>query len=65
MQLNLNISYEEESIMNLAFIKALLIKHNIECLNINYIQKEAIHKQILEKLKKVDTTEKEGTLYEK
>lgn len=50
MDININLSYGEESIHNLAFIKALFIKHNIECLNINYSQKEILRKQILKEL---------------
>ena len=51
MDININISYGEESIHNLAFIKALFIKHDIESLNINYDQKEILRKQILKNLK--------------
>lgn len=40
MDININLSYGEESIHNLAFIKALFIKHNIESLNISYSKKK-------------------------
>ena len=44
--MNINFSYEEQSIHNLAFIKALFIKHKIESLNISHNQKEALLKDI-------------------
>ena len=50
MDININLQYGEESIHNIAFIKALLIKHNIEELNINYNQKEELRKQVLKEL---------------
>lgn len=46
MNMNINFSYEEQSIHNLAFIKALFIKHKIESLNISHNQKEALLKDI-------------------
>ena len=52
MNININLFYGEESIHNLAFIKALFIKRNIESLNISYSQKEILLKQILKELKK-------------
>lgn len=52
MDININISYGEDSIHNLAFIKALLIKFNIEKLNISYTQKEELRKQILKELER-------------
>lgn len=52
MDININLFYGEESIHNLAFIKALFIKRNIESLNISYSQKEILLKQILKELKK-------------
>lgn len=58
MDININLSYGEESIHNLAFIKALFIKHNIEVLNINYNQKEALKKQILKELERLEITGK-------
>lgn len=58
MDININLSYGDESIHNLAFIKALFIKYNIECLNISYHKKETIQKQILNEL------EKQGDFYE-
>ena len=36
MDININFSYGEESVHNLAFINALFIKFNIEKLNISY-----------------------------
>ena len=50
MTININISYGEESIHNLAFFKALFIKLNIETLNISYEQKETIRKHVLKEL---------------
>lgn len=50
MDINIKISYEEESIHNLAFIKALLIKFNIEKLDISYKEKEELKKQILQQI---------------
>ena len=58
MDININLSYGEESIHNLAFIKALFIKHNIEVLNINYKQKEVLQKQILKELERLEITGK-------
>ena len=58
MDININLSYGKESIHNLAFIKALFIKHNIEVLNINYNQKEALKKQILKELERLEITGK-------
>ncbi len=58
MDININLSYGEESIHNLAFMKALFIKHNIEVLNINYNQKEALKKQILKELERLEMTGK-------
>ena len=54
MEINVNISYGEESIHNLAFIKALLIKHNIEKLNISYSQKEELRKKVLKELERLE-----------
>lgn len=54
MDININLSYGEESVNNLAFIKALLIKLDIEKLNINYKQKEKLRKQILKELESGD-----------
>lgn len=54
MDININLSYGEESVNNLAFIKALLIKLDIEKLNINYKQKEKLRKQILKELERRD-----------
>ena len=58
MDININLSYGEESIHNLAFMKALFIKHNIEVLNINYNQKEALRKQILKEIERLEITGK-------
>ena len=60
MDIKINLSYGEESIHNLAFIKALFIKHNIENLNINYDQKETLRKQILKELEIVAMTGKQS-----
>ena len=60
MDININLSYGEESIHNLAFIKALFIKHNIENLNINYDQKETLRKQILKELEILAMTGKQS-----
>ena len=60
MDININISYGEESIHNLAFIKALFIKHNIESLNISYDQKETLRKQILKELERLAMTGKQS-----
>lgn len=60
MDININLSYGEESIHNLAFIKALFIKYNIECLNINYSQKEILRKQILKELERLEMTGKQS-----
>jgi hypothetical protein len=56
MDIKIKISLEEESIHNLAFFKALLIKHNIEKLNINYSQKEELRKKILKELERLERT---------
>ena len=56
--MNIEIFFGEESIQNLAFVKALLIKNNIEKLNISYSQKEKIQKDILKELKKRSLNEK-------
>lgn len=60
MDININLSYGEDSIHNLAFIKALFIKHNIENLNINYDQKETLRKQILKELEILAMTGKQS-----
>ena len=52
MNININISYEENSINNLAFIKAFMIKYNIEKLNISYSKKEELRKRILKEPKR-------------
>ena len=50
MDNNINFSYGEESVHNLAFINALFIKFNIEKLNISYRRKEELRKKILKEL---------------
>lgn len=50
MDININFSYGEESVHNLAFINALFIKFNIEKLNISYRRKEKLRKKILKEL---------------
>ena len=60
MDININLSYGEDSILNLAFIKALFIKHNIDNLNINYDQKETLRKQILKELEILAMTGKQS-----
>lgn len=60
MDININLSYGEESIHNLAFIKALFIKRNIDSLNISYNQKEILRKQILKELKRLEITGKQS-----
>lgn len=57
MDIKINLSYGQESIHNLAFIKALFIKHNIESLSISHEQKEIILKQILKELERLAMTE--------
>ncbi len=52
MDININFSYGEESVHNLAFIDALFIKFNIEKLNISYRKKEEIRKEILKELER-------------
>lgn len=52
MDLNINITYGEKSIENLAFVKALLIKSNIENLDLDYKQKEELLKRTLKQLEK-------------
>lgn len=56
MDINVDISFGNNSIHNLAFIRALLIKHSIETLNISYNQKEELKKQILKELKRLEKT---------
>ena len=56
MDIKINLSYGEESIHNLAFIKALFIKHDIESLNISYDQKETLRKQILKDIERLSIT---------
>lgn len=58
MDINIDLTFGEESIHNLAFIKALLIKHNIEKLNISYTQKEELRKQTLKELEILASMEK-------
>lgn len=53
MDIKINLSYGEESIHNLAFVKALFIKHNIESLSISYEQKEILQKQVLNELERL------------
>lgn len=60
MDIKINLSYGEDSIHNLAFIKALLIKFNIEKLNISYSQKEELRKQILKELERLERTQKQS-----
>lgn len=60
MGLNINFTYGDKSINNLAFIKALFIKHNIERLNISYDQKETLRKQILKELERLSMTGKQS-----
>ena len=50
MDININLFYGDESIHNLAFIRASFIKFNIERLDISYKQKEQLKKQILKEL---------------
>lgn len=50
MDININFSYGEESVHNLAFINALFINFNIEKLNISYRRKEELRKKILKEL---------------
>lgn len=52
MDINIEFSYGKESMSNLAFIKALLINHSIENLNISYSKKEQLRKQILKELER-------------
>lgn len=51
MQIKINTKNNENYIHNLAFIKALLIKENIESLDISYEEKVQIKNKILEYLK--------------
>lgn len=51
MDINVNFSYGDESLNNIAFIKALLIKQTIQNLNMNYEQKQCIKKEVLKELK--------------
>ena len=57
MDIKINLSYGEESVHNLAFIKALFIKHNIENLSISHEQKELLQKQVLKELERLAMTE--------
>ena len=52
MDININFSYGEESVHNLAFINALFIKFNIEKLNISYRKKEELMEKILKELER-------------
>lgn len=54
MDINIKFSLGDESIHNVAFIKALLIKYNIEKLNINYNQKERLRKEVIKRLERVE-----------
>ena len=60
MDININFTYGEENIHNLAFIKAVLIKHKIEKLNISYTQKEELRKQTLKELERLASREKQS-----
>lgn len=55
MDINIKISLGEQSIHNLAFVKALLIKYEIEKLNISHSQKLEIKKDILNAMKRLET----------
>lgn len=55
MDINVNFSYGDETINNIAFIKALLIKQSIENLNTNYAQKQYIKKEVLKELERLET----------
>lgn len=57
MDLYINLIYDENSIHNIAFIKALLIKFYIESLDINYNKKVELKNMVLCELQK--THEKE------
>ena len=50
MKIDINLSYGEESIHNIAFIKALFIKYNIEQIDISHTEKEKLKKQIQKEL---------------
>lgn len=50
MKIDINLSYGEETIHNIAFIKALFIKYNIEQLDMSYTGKEKVKKQIQKEL---------------
>lgn len=52
MGINIKLFYNDESIHNLAFIKALLIKYRIEKLNVNNSERDKIRKRILKELEK-------------
>lgn len=52
MDININFSYGDEAISNLAFVKALLIKHQIEKLDVDHDEKERVKKEILKELAK-------------
>ena len=60
MDININISYGEESVHNFAFIKALLIKYSIEELNMSYSQKEELRKQVLKELARIKKSGKQS-----
>lgn len=52
MDININFTYGDKSVQNLAFINAILIKHDIERLSISYSQKEELRKYVLKELEK-------------
>lgn len=54
--INIKMQLGEDSIYNLAFIKALLIKYNIEELNISYNKKVEIKKLVLKELQRLENT---------
>lgn len=55
MDIDIKISFGDDTIQNLAFIRALLIKKYIENLNINYDQKQHIKKEVLKELERLET----------
>lgn len=60
MDINIKITYGEESLHNFAFVKALLIKNSIENLHINYKQKEELRKEVIRILSKGVLNEEES-----
>lgn len=53
-EMEIKIQSSENSVYNLAFVKALLIKYYIEDLKVEYPLKEQIRKEVVKKLEHIE-----------